>query len=227
MSVSLQIEKRPEHSPLFLKDASDFFAEKRLGHMGYWRYSEPLFSGDKVNGMHHWAEFVKSARNGNAYYVYNDEVEVIQNSVLKIQKEIQGPITLIDLGPGSKEALIEKPGFLISSLEGVNSYVGVDIVPDLLIRIQKIVEENYPHLQFFGFNKDFFHLPLSLPISGTGLMVIFGQTMLNLPIDPFDAKLSRMMMTGMFKKLRADWPQGACFIATQDCTQDSKDLVEA
>lgn len=209
----------------FAKDARDFFSKRLSGHIGTWRYSEPLYQGDVVNGMQKWAEFVESARNGSAYYVYRDELEVIEKS--KIYIEALGDITLIDLGPGSKEAILEKPGFYMNNLQTIKSYVGVDIVPEIIQRTQNIIQTNFPKIDYYGVYADFYKDRFMYPIKGTPVMVMFGQTLMNLPIDPFNKELVEKMLLFRLKQLKLSLNDGGYLIVTQDMNQNEKSLYDA
>lgn len=223
------LQKRAASLPVhdeFFKDISDFFAGRRSGHVGTWRYSEPLFAGDKVNGMHHWAEFVKSARAGSDYYVVNDELDVICRTAPKFSSVVPGALTAIDMGPGSKEAVLEKVGpFLDAGM--VSSYVAVDIVKECVERTGKVIADHYPDVSFFGMHRDFYREPLAFPISGAPVMMMFGQTLFNLPVDPLDVAAYEPLMMERLLRFRMHLGTYGYLVITQDCNQDGKSLYDA
>ena len=224
MQLLKQTHELQTHNPEFAKDARDFFSGRLSGHIGTWRYSEPNFEGDPVNGMGKWAEFVKNARNGSDYYVTNHEIDIIP-SALKFLQTLED-ITLIDLGPGSKEALLEKPGQYMKKLNTIRQYVGVDIVPELLERTKLDLAETFPHIHYYGACADFYKDRFTYPLSGTPVMVMFGQTLLNLPIDPFNKDLVEKMLLFRLKRLRLHLSSGY-LIVTQDTNLDADSLYKA
>lgn len=225
----LQYQRQSTHPKTnqdFLKDTCDFFSGRRAGHIGTWRYSEPLYEGDKVNGMYHWGEFVKSAKAGSAYYVVNDELNAINKTAPILHDHVSSNMTLIDMGPGSKEAVIEKIGPFIKSGH-VSSYIGVDIVKECLERTDKIIAQEFPGIAYFGVNRDFYSAPLAFPVNGTPVMLMFGQTLFNLPIDPLDKSLPDKILLQRLMKFRMHLGYHGYLVITQDCNQDGQSLYDA
>lgn len=212
----------------FLRDIQDLFSEKRFSHVGHWRYSEPLFDGDPVNGLHYWNKMVEEAKTAGQYYIFSDELELIRNSVQHISNNIDVPVTLVDLGPGSKEAVQNKIGYLIKNIgKPVSHYIGIDIVPEVLESTELTFKQEFPFIKYSHIQDDFFRHKLSLPQSPNVLMAIFGVTMFNLPIDPTEKDLTRMMMLSILKKMRANLVKGAHFIVTQDCNADIPNIISS
>lgn len=210
----------------FAKDIRDFFSERRSGHVGIWRYSEPLFQGDKVNGMAHWADYIKKAKAGNAYYVPNGEIEALHRLLKDIRNHVKGDAAVIDLGPGSEEALFGKVTPVLEAL-GSKHYIGVDIVPELLDRMQKSLRCHSPDIQFTGINSDFYQNKIRLSADETLVMAIFGQTIINLPIDPRVEKLPDMVLGSYFKRFHSHLNGNGYFIAAQDTNQNEADFHDA
>lgn len=212
----------------FLTDIQDLFSEKRFAHVGHWRYSEPLFKGDIVNGLHHWNNMIEDAKAAGKYYVFSDELELIQETIPDISKHIHCPITLVDLGPGSKEAVTDKIGYLINNInKPVSKYIGIDIVPEVLESTRSIFKEDFPFIEYNDLEADFFQSNLQLPQNPNVLMAIFGVTMFNLPIDPTDANLTKLIMTSLMKRMRLNLAPNSHFIVTQDCNDDVDDIIDS
>lgn len=219
-------KKQQRYNKTFAKDIRDFFSERRSGHVGIWRYSEPDYEGDRVNGMWHWGQYIKKAKAGNAYYVPNGEIEAL-NAVLKnIRSHVQGNASVIDLGPGSEEALYGKVMPVIKALDSKH-YIGVDIVPECLQRIEGSLKAHSPEIQFTGINSDFYENKIKLPTDTTLVMAIFGQTIINLPIDPRVEKLPDMVLGSYFKRFHSHLNGNGYFIAAQDTNQNEADFHDA
>lgn len=221
---------RPKHkindNPDFSKDIRDFFSGRKSGHIGTWRYSEPLYKGDIVNGMYHWGQFIKNAQSHGVYYIFNDEVNVIKKFAPKIQSLLPEILTLIDMGPGSKEAVLEKIGPLFKTGQ-ISSYVAVDVVKECVERTNKIIADNFPDISFFGMAEDFYQETLKIPVSGMPVMLMFGQTLFNLPIHPLDKILPTSIVVDRLLRFRSHLRFGGYLLVAQDINQNGDDLVNA
>ncbi len=212
----------------FLQDMQDLFSEKRYAHVGHWRFSEPLYEGDKVNGLYYWNKMLKKAKASGQYYIFSDEVELIQNTAQEIGEHVNSPITLVDLGPGSERAVRQKIAPLIQGIQKpVNHYVGIDIAQEVLDGTQQIFAKEFPTIEYSDQNTDFFEQSLNLPQTPNVLMAIFGVTMFNLSINPLDQSLGQKTMVSLLKKFRSDLGKGAHFIVTQDCNPDIENIIES
>lgn len=219
-------KEQQRYNKTFAKDIRDFFSERKSGHVGIWRYSEPMYEGDKVNGMGHWADYIKKAKAGNAYYVPNGEIEALNALMKNIRSHVKGDATVIDLGPGSEEALLGKVRPVLEALDSKH-YIGVDIVPELLTRMQECLKAHSPDIQFTGINSDFYQNKIKLPTDTTLVMAIFGQTIINLPIDPRVEKLPDMVLGSYFKRFHSHLNGNGYFIAAQDTNQNEADFHDA
>ncbi len=219
-------QKQLDYNKDFAKDIRDFFSERRSGHVGIWRYSEPLFEGDKVNGMGQWAEYIKKAKAGNAYYVPNGEIQALKTLLQNIRGHVKGDATVIDLGPGSEDALWGKVMPILEALDSKH-YIGVDIVPECLERIEASLKAHAPDVKFAGINSDFYWNRVKLPTDTTLVMAIFGQTIINLPIDPRVEKLPDMVLGSYFKRFYSHLNGNGYFIAAQDTNQNEADFHDA
>ncbi len=214
------------YNKAFATDIRDFFSKRRSGHVGIWRYSEPLYEGDRVNGMWHWGQYIKKAKAGNAYYVPNGEIQALNALLKNIRSHVKGDITVIDLGPGSEDALLGKVVPVLEALDAKH-YIGVDIVPECLLRIEASLKTNAPDIHFAGINSDFYQEKIQLPTDTTLVMAIFGQTIINLPIDPRVEKLPDMVLGSYFKRFHSHLNGNGYFIAAQDTNQNEADFNDA
>lgn len=217
---------RPQYDAAFAKDIRDFFSGRRSGHIGTWRYSEPLFKGDKVNGMYYWAEFVKNAKSGNSYYVVNDELEVIKALSGYIADLIKEEVAIVDLGPGSEEALYQKVCPFIKALD-IKNYIGIDIVPECLERTRVSLNKYDTSISFDKTNADFYEDIIDLKSQTKNLMVMFGQTIFNLPIDPRIKNLPELVLQSRLSRFYKHLRGNGYLIVTQDCNQDPDSIYNA
>lgn len=210
----------------FAKDIRDFFSERRSGHVGIWRYSEPLFEGDRVNGMWHWGEYIRKAKEGNAYYVPEGEIQGLRALLKNIGQHVKGDVAVVDMGPGSEDALMGKVMPIVRAT-GAHQYIGVDIVPECLQRIQESLKSKAPDIAFSGICADFYQERVRLPVDTTLVMAILGQTIINLPIDPRVENLPDMVLESYFKRFHAHLNGCGYLIAAQDTNQNEADFHDA
>ncbi len=171
---------------------------------------------------------LKKAKASGQYYIFSDEVELIQNTAQEIGEFIDTPITLVDLDPGSESAVRQKIAHLMNEIKKpVDHYIGIDIAQEVLNSTRQIFANEFPTIDYTELNADFFEHKLDLPQTPNVLMAIFGVTMFNLPINPLDQGLGRNTMIGLLKKLRSDLVKGAHFIVTQDCNPDIENIIES
>ncbi|MCD8520538.1 MAG: L-histidine N(alpha)-methyltransferase [Alphaproteobacteria bacterium] len=201
--------------PSFLKDTQDFFARRRFGHMGNWRFSE--------EGLRLWDAISERAKLTGVYYIYSDELEMLAECGKEIASLLPNDITFIDLGPGSQQVIEEKLGVLFKALDGkVKHYIGVDIVPEILETAQEAFAELYPGILFSSALQDFYKDIPNLPTRNFSLAGIFGLTLFNIPIDPRIKGLPEEAISEMLKRLKAYLRPGEYLIVTQDCNRDEK-----
>ena len=213
--------RRHAEGPVFLRDMQDFFAGRRHAHIANWRFSNPTHDGDIVRGNALWDAMEKRAKSTGLYYIYTDEIELIEKCFAHIGRALPDNITLIDLGPGPGESIRGKISPIINRLgPKIKRYVAVDLVPEILQQAQEIFEAEHPDIEFFRVSQDFYKTPLKLPKSGTRLSVIFGLTMFNIPIDPRIEGLPNKLLLDMLKRLNGNLRTGEFLAVTQDLNRD-------
>jgi uncharacterized SAM-dependent methyltransferase len=212
---------------VFLADMQDLFSGRRFAHAGYWRYSEPLFPGDVVNGVELWNRITERAKDGGNYYIFSDEVSLIRASLPDILRFISEDTAFIDLGPGSKEAILDKVGVILEAAGGrITGYIAVDLSPEILKNAEALFASQYPAIKFTPALGDIFS-PLTLPPRGNRFAVIFGQTMFNLAVSPFDDALAKEKISRMLAGLRAHLRPGERIAIPQNCSEDREEIEAA
>jgi uncharacterized SAM-dependent methyltransferase len=222
-----QTPKTIAQNQAFLADMQDLFSGRRFGHVGKWRFSEPLFPGDVVNGIQIWNRLTERAKNGGKYYIFSDEVNLIRVSLPDILSFITEDTTLIDLGPGSQEAILDKVVVILEAAgDMISDYIAVDYAPEILKNAKALFASRFPHIKFTPILGDIFS-PLALPLRGNRLAVIFGQTMFNIATNPFDYALAREKILEMLVALRAHLRPGEKIVIPQNCSEDREEIEAA
>jgi uncharacterized SAM-dependent methyltransferase len=211
----------------FLADMRDLFARRKFAHVGNWRYSESMFPGDIVNGLEIWNRITERAKAGGNYYIFSDEVDLIANSVAEIIEHISENTVFIDLGPGSKEAIVDKVGVVLERNQGkIVEYIAVDLVPEILKNAESVFADRFARIKYTGLLGDMFK-PLNLPEHGNRLAAIFGQTMFNIAINPHDSDLAKRKIVDMLTALKGHLRPGERIIVPQNCSEDEGEIRAA
>jgi uncharacterized SAM-dependent methyltransferase len=211
----------------FSTDIGDLFGRRKFAHVGNWRYSEPLFPGDKVHGLEIWNRLTERATHGGKYYIFSDEVNLIADSFPEILDFIPENTMLIDLGPGSEEAILAKIGTVLRNTGNrITQYVSVDLVPEILKNAERIFQHSFPQVKFTALQDNIFK-PLQLPEQGYRLAVIFGQTLFNIAINPMDGDLAKRKILDLLVALRGHLRPGERIIVPQNCSESPEEIEAA
>ena len=215
------------NNPYFSTDIKDLFSQRRFSHVGNWRFSKPKFEGDIVNGLGLWNDMSKRAKENGLYYIFSDEIELLKICAPELKKLLPQRLILVDLGPGSKEAVKDKIGTLITGLDKrVMHYTAIDLVPEILQSTKQFFNQTFKNITFSSFHKDFFSESFDLKGHPSKLFVLLGLTMFNIAIDPRDKDLSIEMLLSMLKNLRSNMNTGEHLIVTQDCNSDLQTMYD-
>lgn len=211
----------------FSSDIQDLFARRKFAHVGNWRYSVPLFPGDKVNGLEIWNRLTERATHGRKYYIFSDEVTLIADSFPEIIEFIPENTTLIDLGPGSEGAILAKIGTVLRNAGNrITQYVSVDLVPEILQNAERVFQHSFPQVKFTALQENIFK-PLQLPEQGYRLAVIFGQTLFNIAVNPMDGDLAKRKILDLLTALRGHLRPGERIIVPQSCSESREEIEDA
>ncbi len=230
MTARLKTQQENSFDASFAKDVRDLFANRRAGHLGKWMYSLPLYDGDPVRGAELWTNVIEDAKNGSAYYVFNDERILIRQAAPLIASYIKNDCSLIDLGPGSKDAFLNKILPLINaSNKSIKEYIGVDICPSTLDTLGSLAKETCSDVTVKTLVADFLDTPFKYPADNPSeLAVLFGLTLFNLCIDPRVEELPELLLSRYLKNLGAHFKnQNGILVVTQDTNRDAALLAEA
>lgn len=231
MQPLLKIDSwRQQETSGFAKDVYDLFSGSRAGHMSKWLYSTPQYQGDKACGVNAWAKVAQEAKNGSPYYVFRSEEDVIKSALEKISNTAQGATRLIDLGPGSIDAVKNKVFPVMQSVENsIREYVAVDVSEQSLDVAKRELNNSLPLLEVNAINADFIEDSFKFgDYVGSEIAVLFGLTLCNLPIDPMVEVLPEMVLTTSLKRIKSHFSGNTSrLIITQDINQDIESLRKA
>lgn len=214
----------------FCADTLDLFQKRRSGHMSKWLYSTPQFSGDKACGADVRQRVIEDAKNGSPYYVFLHEKAIIQRALPAVHPLFDRPSRLIDLGPGSLEALEQKVfPLLAANGRTIVGYTGVDVCKKTLDAASNAVKAKFKTIQATSLNKNFiddeFSYGRPIPLE---MAMLFGLTLFNLDIDPRVPDLPQKALQESLEKIRSHFSSEQRYLLiTQDINQDVNTLRAA
>lgn len=214
----------------FTHDIVEFFSGRRAGHLSKWLYSNPQFEGDKVRGTETWKRGIEEAKRGGDYYVFLKEKSVIQNAIPRLKDIFSRKLRMIDLGPGSEEAIRDKiMPFVQAYTPNVVEYVGVDVSRDTLVMAKKEVLAAGLPMEARSLERDFIQDSFFYGDRvSREVAVIFGLTLCNMTIDPRVPGLPSKLLTSYFQRLKSHFSARERFLmVTQDVNQDPESLKRA
>ncbi len=226
----LKTRTTPVKNPEFYQDVCDLFGERRAGHMSKWNYSTPQYAGDKARGAEAWVEAISEAKNGSPYYVFQKERDIINTFAPKSRDYFKGDARLVDLGPGSVDAVQHKVmPFIRGASATIREYTCVDVCATTLNMAEREVKKEFPFIRTSSLNKDFIHesfrygTPLSPEVA-----TMFGLTLCNMEIDPRVVDLPNYQLAACLKRLQSHFSGTEQYLfITQDTNQDPESLKAA
>jgi uncharacterized SAM-dependent methyltransferase len=178
----------------FVQAILGLLTETLSGHMERWEYAPPEYVGDPAAGSLFWAEFIRTT---NSYYLLNGEELLIKEAINSSTLNILGKLrTVIELGPGSKEALNKKTVPFLSACKDLRSYIAVDSEISQAEFAIKHIHDKYNILNTHVIEQSFESLSLNVPRLGPTGIIMWGCTLGNIPghsgRNPYDHLLQSL-----------------------------------
>ena len=139
----------------FVDDVADLFLHKKEANVGPYLYGEPLpqIDNDLVCGEQYYKKLVYEIPD---YYLYYDEVKLIEKVAGKIAKYVLSDSTVIEFGPGTEKAFRNKTLPFLKEIKQLHKYVAVDLCDIYLQTSKSIIIERFPETIVETIQNDFF-----------------------------------------------------------------------
>lgn len=178
----------------FIQAIVGLLTNKLSGHMERWEYGAAEYLGDPAAGSVFWSEFIRTT---NSYYLLNGEEHLIKEAInsgtLNILSRLR---TVIELGPGSKDALNKKTVPFLSACKNLRSYIAVDSEVSQAEEAIKHIHAQYNKLNTHALAQDFESFSLNIPRLGPTGLIMWGCTFGNIPgqseSNPYDHLLQSL-----------------------------------
>ncbi len=202
----------------FATDVFDWFQGNKHGHMGKWQYLDPAFVGDRVRGAELWAIWEAASSEGN---MLHRQGKIIAEQVGDMVALTKPRHTLIDLGPGSKQAVLHNTVPYVEAYgSDLNRLVSVDISSASCDEAKVFLETLYPQKLCFSIHDDFLQEGLRLPVKGKSVALLMGGTIGNYEA-PQNAVNAIELMADRIRSLKYNLPAGTIIFIGLEATQDA------
>lgn len=202
--------------------ALELFHGRKEALLYCYQYASPFSEDDPVRGAQLWDSFV---HNNKDYYLYSEEKKILEEHATAFQKYATDSYTLVDLGPGSKDAIINKSAQIIKSIS-VKHYMPVDICSEFVALAEKQISFMFPYIPASGRCANFFELDHLTSVKGPIFMNFLGGSISNIPAVVKNG-FPRLALMARLKKLTQFLPKGSLFLISQDACQDENKIVKS
>ena len=202
---------------VFCRDVWDLFSNTKSGHLGEWMFSVPEFEDDDVKGASYWNRCIEES---NDYYPYQNEILMIENFQHEISRLVDDSKMVVEFGPGSKEAVINKSIPMLKHVQNLEEYIAIDCCKEFLKETADLIRHYLPNVKYHPFHCDFADIRIT---NGDFIAFSFGTTISNVegsPYKVFDIK----KFVEQLKLFRNTLVADSLFFISQDTNQNSESM---
>lgn len=204
-------------------DAVALFTGQKQGHMERWEYGPSLFPGDPAGGSDHWADLV---RRPGRYYLTNGDAETIAWAVRKdeLLRLVANVESVIELGPGSHEAIAKKTITFLNGCHKLKQYIAVDATLEQAADAARVVKDVLA-VETGVRSQDYMNTPVA-PIGGKqSAIVMWGSSLGNIDGAANSNPFQNLAKT--LDNFKAGLQSGDLMILCVDTEQDEQKVLSA
>ena len=201
----------------FLLDFEKLLRRQSQENMSPYLYStpDPNLDKDLACGELYYNELIY---NVPTYYLYRDEVKILQNSAKQLASYLPKEVTILEFGVGTEIAFRNKTLPFLKAIPDLALYVPIDLCVNYLIQAQEILAQELPEVNFNGIETDFVK-NVSIVQDFVNPVVFFkGSTITNMPPE---------QCIEFFSCLSDALPSGGLLIVGQDSNASEISLHQA
>jgi uncharacterized SAM-dependent methyltransferase len=142
-------------------DALALLTSRKQGHMEKWEYAHALLQNDCAAGADFWADLV---RHPGFYYPAEAETKILSKSLQNdsfLSQYLNDVSTVVELGPGSHEAILNKTIPFLCSCVKAKKYIIVDATTEQAIEAAETMHRRL-NISVEIYEQDFVNAPLPL-----------------------------------------------------------------
>lgn len=229
--MSVKIISPPTHSSSssyvglddIVHDALALFTGQKQGHMERWEYGPSLFAGDPAGGSEHWADLV---RKPGQYYLTNGDAESIawavkQDELLRLVADVDA---VMELGPGSHEAIVKKTIPFLSICHKLKQYIAVDATLEQAADAARTVNDALS-VETGVRSQDYMNTPLSPTGSKKSAIVMWGSSLGNIDGNANSNPFQKLTKT--LENFKAGLQSGDLMIVCVDTEDNERKILNA
>ncbi|MCV6639085.1 L-histidine N(alpha)-methyltransferase [Candidatus Albibeggiatoa sp. nov. NOAA] len=202
---------------LFLSDITQLFQRQAKENMYPYIYSSPNpeIENDLACGETHYNDLIYNVPD---YYLYREEIKILQHSVEDLAAQIPENATIIEFGVGTEIAFRNKTLPLLKATEKLARYVPIDLCVTYLTQAQSVMDQELPQVAFQGIETDFVKNVAIVQEFENPVVFFKGSTITNLrPEQCID----------FFQRLAEVLPTDGLLIVGEDSNPDESSLRKA
>lgn len=201
----------------FATDTFEWFQSKRHGHMGKWQYLEQKHPNDACCAQQLWDKWENSTTNEN---MLKRQHKIIQSYAHEFSEIAPKAKTLIDLGPGGKEAVLNNTLPVVSAYEStLSTYYAIDINAEFANDAANTVRQ-HAEIDAHALPYDFTQ-PIASIIQKTPTVGLFsGGTIGNFEAEPNTPHAIKLMSRRILE-IKHNIPSGSYVFIGLECTQET------
>lgn len=207
----------------FLADIQATFRHEKHGVAGPWQYSSSLYEGDPVKGALLWENFLSQSVD---YYPLPNEIDLIRDHAGSLISDKVSPVTLVDIGPGPAQAVLNKTIPVKEQFKDVYLYCPIDTCPEYLVSAGQVLHDNQAHLSVKAYHVDYTKDKIALPKVTRAFGVFFGGTVGNVEGHP-DMGLPEEIMIEQLHYIREILGHNGTLMITHDANQDEVSILQS
>ena len=205
------------------RDAVALFTEQMQGHMERWEYSPSLYQGDPAAGGDYWADLVKHPGH---YYLTQGDTNAIQWAIqqpdmMKVLSDVQH---VMELGPGSHEAILKKTVPFLKACPSLEGYTAVDATIEQAADAAKTVRDELS-ISTDTVGQNYMNTPLAPQADGKAAIVMWGSSLGNIDGFANEDPLPKLVQT--LDRFKAGLKSGDLMILCFDTEQDERKVLNA
>lgn len=206
----------------FYLDVIDFLSGRKTVNMDPFTYSQPNSSTDPTNGAFYWAKFLESNQH---YYLKKAEIKLIENNTSKISQLLANVTKVIELGPGSRDSVVNKTIPFLASLPKKERYTAIELCEQYLTEGKSEIMAAFDKLQVNTIHDDFYDCLFDQRFTPNTAVLCLGNTLANVPENP-GTKIP-LNLINKLTSLNQSMAAGSKLIIGLDCNQDEESIFAA
>lgn len=188
-----------------------------------WEYGPSLYPHDPAGGSEHWAELIKNPGN---YYMTDHDIKAILRIIKdnNFFSELSHIKTVIELGPGSHEAVENKTIPFLETLKHIKKYIAVDATLEQAKEAASFVQKRLG-IPTGVREQNFAHDPLIAIEDSPRAIIMWGSTLGNIEGGPNTNPFPKLVTT--LENFKKGLDNGDMIVLCHDTETDSKKILAA